>query len=483
MVNETTVSQVEKKPKTDGNQIKKMACLILGVAGFLYPMYLMPSVNELSPEAQRALGVFLFMVFWWIGNVIDGALVGLVGMVMFTVFGVVDMKTAFAGFSDSTLIFLIFAFLMANAVTKTNLHTFLAFKIMSKVNPSYKVFLFMVVMLPVILAAIVPSGTARLVLVATISTMLLKVFGMPTDKMSNIGRGFFSSIGVLALHSSGPFMTAGASTVATIGILEKAGIKVTYFQWTSYILPLVIIGAILLWLIIPKVFPPEKTKLTEEEARELKEKFKNEAGSMTKQGKIVAVLIGAVLFFWLTGDLFKLDFMNVAFVGISIMFLPGIEVLGTKDLKGLDWGSLVFVACAMSLGAILQKTGLAEFLGNILGPYLYNSNVFLAALILVLIAYVVHIFIPSLVVAIGAFGPIIMAVYTNMGMNPMFGLLAFFLGYGGYFLMYQMTHSLVAYGYGQFSQNDFMKIGGWYMGIWIVMIPVMIIWFKIVGVI
>lgn len=460
---------------------KQIVFGILGIFLMLYVLYLVPNIKGITDAARISMAVFAFMISWWIGEVVSPVVVALVGCVLLTALGVAKIDITFSGFSNSTEIFLIFAFLMAVAVTKTGLGKRIASAIISKTNPSYKMVLFLLMFSGLILGAIIPSGNARIVLLGTIAVSLLSVFNQSPDKQSNIGKGLFILLGISSMLTCDPYMTGGASSILLVGLLDKAGITISYFDWFLNLFPPVMISLIALWWITYKMFPPEVEKLDQESYLKLKNQMKNEVGKISLPELKVAVITVGVIIFWIFGNMLHLKADIVCLVGVALMFLPGIGVLGPKDIKSIPWDTLVFIGCALSLGTVIAETKLDVFLANIVAPLLVSKSVYVLGFKLLFAAMTVHFIIADALPIFAIFIPIVIATMNSLGINPLVGVIFFQLGTTAYIMLYQQAQAITVYGFGQFEQRDFMKVGAFTYLIWFLMVPLLIFWFKVRG--
>ena len=102
---------------------------------------------------------------------------------------VVSFETAFSGFVDTTTWFLFGAILLGSMASKSGLARRLAFIIMAKVGTSYSRLLLGLLLSDFVLTFLVPSGVARIVIMAGVAVGLMEVFGLGPG--SNVGRGIF----------------------------------------------------------------------------------------------------------------------------------------------------------------------------------------------------------------------------------------------------------------------------------------------------
>src|SRR3989441_12751267 len=110
-----------------------------------------------------------------------------------------------------------------------------------------------------LLTFLVPSGIARLVIMAAIAIGLVDAFGLGIG--SNVGRGMF----IILTYTAGIFdkmMIAGAASITARGLIEKVGhVEVLWSRWFLGYLPCSLITIFVAWGLTLWLFPPERPGL------------------------------------------------------------------------------------------------------------------------------------------------------------------------------------------------------------------------------
>ena len=158
-----------------------LSVLALGATAFrLLPL-------GIEPRAHTALAIAAFTVGCWMTQVLDHGIAGILGCFLFWALGVARFESAFSGFADSTSWFLFGAICFGLMGSKSGLARRLAYLIMRRIGHSYPRLLAGLIASNFLLTAIVPSGIARVVIMAAIAMGLIEAFGV--DRRSNIARG------------------------------------------------------------------------------------------------------------------------------------------------------------------------------------------------------------------------------------------------------------------------------------------------------
>src|SRR5437868_12127389 len=85
------------------------------------PIVLWFAPLPLARPAQRAIAIGSALIIGWITEILDPALVGLIGCFLYWALGVVPFQTAFSGFVDTTSWFLFGAILFGTMASKSGL--------------------------------------------------------------------------------------------------------------------------------------------------------------------------------------------------------------------------------------------------------------------------------------------------------------------------------------------------------------------------
>src|SRR5919204_7040075 len=142
---------------------------------------------------------------------------------------------------------------------KSGLARRLAYLVMRGVGHSYPRLLFGLIISNFLLTVIVPSGIARVVIMAAIAMGLVEAFGV--GRGSNIARGMF----IILVYQTTIFdkmVIAGAASITARGAIERfAGIDVLWSQWALAYVPCDLIVMVVAWRLALWLYPPETAAL------------------------------------------------------------------------------------------------------------------------------------------------------------------------------------------------------------------------------
>jgi anion transporter len=418
-------------------------------------VWLMPLPVE--PNTKAAMAISAFMIIAWMTEVMEYASAGLVGLFLFWFFEIAKPATIFSGFVNDASWFYIGAVLIAAMATKTGLPQRIAGFVVARVGLTYSRLLFGLLIIDFLLTFIVPSGVARVVIMAPICMGVISLFGV--DKGSNIGRGIFLLVTyTCAIFDKMIIAGTGAITARNL-IVNQGGVDVTYSFWLIAFLPCSLITILVGWWLTLKLFPPEIQSL-EGRGAEVKAHFdKREAWSPTATK--ASLLVGAALLLWLTDSLHGISPAMVAFGIGLIALLPFVDVLDVKDFRNANLLPYFFVAAALGMSAVLRETGGLELLTNaILGgmePLL--SNRVIAVPVLYWTAFIYHFFTASEISMLATSLPVLMQFSKDNALDPLWIGMVWTFAAGGKLFAYQSAPLIVGYGYGYFTHIDMLKLG------------------------
>src|SRR5437870_7204818 len=232
-----------------------MPSLITFVPPIVIPIVFWFLPLDLEPRAQHAIAITLFMILAWATEMMDHGLTGLVGCYLFWALKIVTFDVAFSGFANDTPWFLMGAILFGVMASKSGLAKRLAYAVTLRIGTSYSRLLLALIVSDFLLTFLVPSGMARVTIMAAVAAGLIGAFGLGIG--SNVGRGMF----LILTYTAGVFdktIIAGAAAITGRGSMETVGkVQVLWSQWLIAFLPIAIITIFAAWWFTLKLYPPE----------------------------------------------------------------------------------------------------------------------------------------------------------------------------------------------------------------------------------
>ena len=302
--------------------VGQVLCILVPLGVWFAPL-------PLEPITKHGFAIVGFMVVAWITRAMDYALAGFVGCFLFWALGVVRFPVAFSGFANDTAWFLFGALLLGVMATRSGAARRLAYFIMLHVGITYPRILLGLILTDFLLTFIVPSGIARVVIMASIALGLAEAFKSGVG--SNVSRGMFLVLSYTA-NIFDKMIIAGAGSITARGLIEKVGgVEVLWSYWFIAFLPCSIITVLAAWLLTLWLYPPEKVAL--EGGYDYLRAEIAKMGAWSALEKKAALVMAAAIVLWLTDFLHHI---SPAIIGMGVglfALLPRVGILDIEDMK------------------------------------------------------------------------------------------------------------------------------------------------------
>jgi sodium-dependent dicarboxylate transporter 2/3/5 len=250
-------------------------------------------------------------------------------------------------FFSSVVVLLLGGFVMAQAVKRYGIDTWLSRKLLHRVgNRPAAVLLGMMVMCAFLSMWISNTATTALMMAVAIPVVNTFPGNEPFRKAMILGIPFASNIGGIGTPIGSP------PNAIAMGFLEQSGHEMSFLGWMTIGVPIVVVLILVCWLILYMMFRP-KTEHVELEVSE-------EAESLDRRSIFIMVVFMLVVALWLTSSLHGIPSSIVALIPFVIFF--GLRLLDDDDLRELGWGILFIVGGGMSLGVAMKESGLSAWM-------------------------------------------------------------------------------------------------------------------------
>ncbi len=342
---------------------------IIGIPLCLLVLIFGPASSTLTEKQLLSAGLIITAIFLFATSVLPEYVTALLLMVGAMLLAVAPAEVVFSGF-NSTACWLIFAGLvMGIAIKQTGLARRIAELFGEKLTADYWRVITSTVVISSLTGFLMPSSLGRAVLLVPIAMAIADKCGF--SKLSN-GR-----IGLALAVAFGCHVPTFAILPANVPNMVFIGAAETIHHWTpayaEYLLlhfpilgilkALIIIGLIL-WL-----YPDTPNNHT---------KHKNSITISTpfsKDEKKLTILLLITLAFWVTDTLHHISAAWVGLTTACILLLPNIGLVNKNSFNSqFNMGSLLFVVGILSLGAIINYSGLGQLAGALFDRWLPLSE-------------------------------------------------------------------------------------------------------------
>lgn len=171
----------------------------------------------------------------------------------------------------------------------------------------------------------------------------------------------------------------GPNAIAIASISETS--HISFLGWMSFALPLsagmLLVGFLLIWLRVQTQQCEWASKVGHLNGRVFD--GENLQPRKAQEFSFLLVLIGTILL-WLTEPLHGVSGSVVSLAAASVLFLT--QLLKKEDLLRVDWSTLLLIAGGITLGKLLEQSGLVKVIAANIGWNEMNSTVVLFLLCL-----------------------------------------------------------------------------------------------------
>jgi anion transporter len=460
-----------------GPSTKKLVFLLLAFV-IMIAMAFMPKPAGLTIAGQRVIAVLVFAVMIWITEAVSYPVSSMLILSALIVFlgispagtattgqlGTVKaIPVAMSGFINPGWVLVSAGLFMAAIIAQTGLEKRLALKVLQIVGPKANNFIAAMIIIPQILAFIMPAMVARA------ATLTPTAFGLITalklDKKSTFARMSLLTIGFATALSGIGVLSAGGSNVFTTGIISRAlGKTITWGDWFIYSYPLVIVMCIILYFLITRFNKFEYNEIPG--GRAAVNKAMADLGKMSTNEIKIATIFGVTVLLWATEKLHGVDSNTVAALSVCATMMPYIGVTSWKETAGkVEWGAILLFGCGLSLGELLFTSGAAVWMAKVsLGSMgLERLSPPMIMLVIACAGVLIRFAFSSVMSAAVTVVPTVLGLllsFNNPNL-PIWGILLIscFLVYFSFVIPVNAPHVLLPYSTNTFEIKDTIRMG------------------------
>jgi DASS family divalent anion:Na+ symporter len=382
-----------------------------------------PPPDGLSLEAWRLFAIFAAAIFAVVTNALPILTASVFAVAAAVLTGVLTPDDAYAGFGNGTILLIVVAFLVANAVVKCGLGKRGGYWIVSRFGRSTLGLGYSLFLLDALIAPAFPSSTPRSGVLYPFALSLAEGAGARRDEPGRQRLGaFLMYCGMASLSvSSALWMTAMVANPLGSEIARGAGVEITFGRWllaasVPAICTMAVLPLVLYWLIGPEVrATPEAPAAARQALRAL--------GPLTRDEWIVLVVFMAMVALWASSAMFGTDPTAVAFLGLGVLLAAGVITLQDIGKQGEVLATFIWFAVLFTLSSQLNTLGFMGFIGQRLASALEGLASPKAGVLLVAAYVLLHyLFVSQTAHMLALFG-VFLDVGIKLGVNPT--LLAF----------------------------------------------------------
>lgn len=417
--------------------------------------FLLLNFLPFDPKANKGLAMLAFIAILWLTEALHVTITALLVPLLAIALDLVTTKEALVAFADPNIFLFFGGFALATALHQQNIDRMIANKIMALARGR----LFIAVMYLFTITAFLSMWMSN---TATAAMMLPLAMGILSqmDKESEHNTYVFVLLGIAYSASIGGMGTLVGSPPNNIVATQ---LKLTFSDWLSYGLPIMIILMPLMIGTLYIVFRP-KLNLNFNQNFE-----KIEFNSQRVIALAIFVLIAVCWIFSskinpILSSLLGLEKKIASFDSVIALFAAVVicstGIASWKQLQSsTDWGVLMLFGGGLTLSTVLKDSGASRILADgivflIEGGHFYLIGLLVAAFIIFLTEFTSNTASAALLV------PIFISIAQSLGM-PELGL-ALIIGLGAscaFMLPVATPPNAIVFGTGEVRQKEMIRAG------------------------
>lgn len=355
-----------------------------------FGIWLTPVPEGLTAQAWHLFAIFVSAI----GAVLVGAF-PLLTSTMLAVAAVVLTNTvsyskAFSGFANPSVLLVVIAFLVAQAVVKSGLGRRISLFMVSRFGRSSLGLAYSVVLTDALIAPAFPSNTARGGVLFPIVLSVAQGSGSrPDDDKSRRLGGYlmFCAMASLAV-SSALWMTATSANPIGIQIAREFGLQIGFGKWLVVASVPALTAILLLPRILARLFPPgvEQTPEAPLAAR----KQLADLGPLSRDERITAIAFILMVTGWIFADKLQLNVTSIAFAGLGLLLLASVLTPHDISTQGDTLTTFLWLAVLFALSGQLNELGFMGYVGQLLASHMGGLSWPVTYMALIVVYVAIH---------------------------------------------------------------------------------------------
>lgn len=444
----------------------------------------------LSEQGVGVLASTLWIAAWWITEALPIAVTSMLPIVLFPLTGALSLKETGVAFGDKYIFLYIGGFILSIAIEKWQLHKRIALTIIKSIgsNSSRIVLGFM---LATAFMSMWISNTATAVMMMPIGMAIVKQFEDHPDTLENenliFGKALMLAIAYSASIGGIATLIGTPPNIIFAGVVQKFyNTEITFLQWFKIGFPLMVVMLVICWVYLTRFsfnlgnlsFPGGQ--------QEIKNQIQK-LGKIKREEKWILLIFTLTALSWmlrsylLTPFFPALDDTIIAMMAAFALFMvhtkndPGGKLLHWKEAERLPWGILLLFGGGLAIAQGFESSGLALWIGNLVGGWQGISFWLLVTLIVFMVNFLTEI--TSNLATTAMLLPVLIPVANSLGVNPYVLLVGATLSASCAFMLPVATPpNAVVFGSGYLRVPDMMKTGITLNLISIVLITLLAYW-------
>lgn len=391
----------------------------------------------------------LFLAFAVVMFVFEKIPLGVTSMIVccgLVVTGVLDVKTAFAGFIDSNVILFVAMFIVGGALFETGMANKIG-GIVTKFAKSERMLIIAIMVIVGLMSGVLSNtGTAAI--------LIPVVIGIAAKSGYSRSRLLMPLVFAAAMGGNLSLIGAPGNLIAQ-SELQKIGESFGFFEYAIVGMPILICGIIFYATIGYRLLPNKKTS----DSGSVFDEQKNFDDVPKWKQTLSLVILVLTLLGMIFEDKIGIKLCVTGCIGALVLILTG--VISEKDaLKSIDLKTIFLFGGTLSLASALSETGAGEEIANtVIRALGENPSPYVLTFVVFILCCVMTNFMSNTATT-ALMAPICVSIAQGMGADPRAVLMACVIGGScAYATPIGMPANTMVVGAGGYTFMDYVKSG------------------------
>ena len=353
-------------------------------------IWLVPVPDGLTAPAWHLFAVFVAAI----ASVLVGAFPLLtstmlaVAAVVLT--GTISPAKAFGGFANASVLLVVIAFLVAQAVVKSGLGRRISLFMVSRFGRSSLGLAYSIVLTDAVIAPAFPSNTARGGVLFPIVLSVAQGSGSRPEDPEGRRLGaylMFCAMASLAV-SSALWMTATSANPIGLQVAKEFGLEIGFGKWLIVASVPALTAILALPWLVARLFPPGVGETPEAPVAARKDLA--ELGPLSRNEWITAVAFVLMVSGWIFADTLQLNVTSIAFAGLGVLLMTNVLTLDDIAMMGDTLTTFLWLAVLFALSGQLNELGFMGYAGQRLASHMGGLSWPVTYVTLIVIYVAIH---------------------------------------------------------------------------------------------
>ncbi|QJR10454.1 Putative malate transporter YflS [Usitatibacter rugosus] len=348
-----------------------------------------PVPEGLTVQAWHVFAIFASAIFSVIVNAFPLLTASTLAVAAAVLTRTVEPAKAFSGFANASVLLVVVAFLVANAVVQSGLGRRISYLVVSVFGRSTLGLGYSIFVTDALMAPAFPSNTARGGVLFPIVLSLAQSGGKPEQEPERRLGGYLMFCGMASLSaSSALWLTATSSNALGISLAAQHGMEIGFGSWLVASSVPALTAIFLLPLMIYRWFPPGVTATPNAPAA-AREALRA-MGPLSRDERIVAVVFAVMVTGWVMAGAWNINLTAVAFAGLGTLLATRVLTLEHMEVQGGTLVTFLWLAVLFALSGQLNELGFMGYVGGQLTSFLGGMDWRLVYVVLLVLYVLMH---------------------------------------------------------------------------------------------